>query len=113
MAELYKRFAGKRKGLDFSVKAKKEMFKFESTGKGDIEINIFNEGKVNGYAVGKKLMDITITMWKEDVLKGLIYLFELYEDFPHWFINKVFDRTKPVLNFDGSEIKERLCKTEQ
>ncbi len=44
---------------DFSEKAALDMFIYESTGIGDVGIDIFN-GKLNGYAIGKKWMDVEI-----------------------------------------------------
>ena len=44
---------------DFSKKAALEMFIFESTGKGNIAMDVF-KGTVNGYAIGKKWLDVEI-----------------------------------------------------
>lgn len=92
MSEIYKIFAKYNENLDFSDGAAEEMFLWESEGKGDLERGIFpKKGKYNGYAVGKRLMDITVKMWKEDIENGLLAKFELYEDetLPNWWLNKV------------------------
>lgn len=66
MCEIYKIFA-KDWDCDFSDEAKKEMYIFESTGKGDIDITGFNaiDKKPNGYAVGKKWLNVTVSSWME------------------------------------------------
>lgn len=48
---------------DFSEKAALDMFIFESTGIGNIGLDVFN-GKLNGYAVGKKWLDVKINREK-------------------------------------------------
>jgi len=60
------------------------MYQYESRG-------IPIESKNNGFYWGKKHMDVTITMWREDMKTGLLFRKELYEDeiFPHWFLDKV------------------------
>lgn len=49
---------------DFSEKAALEMYLFESSGIGNVSIDIFNS-KINGYAVGKKWYDVEISREKE------------------------------------------------
>ena len=92
MAEIYKIFVSDKNNMDFSEKAAQEMFKYESTGKGDLKQGIFiKKGKYNGYAIGKKWMDVTLKMWREDIASGLLAKFELYEDgkYPHWWLDEV------------------------
>lgn len=48
---------------DFSDKAAQEMFLFESTGKGNIVIDVFSNS-LNGYAIGKKWLDVEINRGK-------------------------------------------------
>lgn len=91
-AEIYKLFIDDfDKDLDFSKEAMQEMYEYETFGTGDLKIDIFvSRGKVNGYAVGKKKMDITIKMWKDNIRKGLLYPVELYKDkYPHWWLDKI------------------------
>ena len=105
MAEMYKRFAppqwvtpiGKKKRrvikLSFSKKSLKEMYEWESHGKGNLRVGgVFpsSNGVYNGYAIGKQWMDITIGMWREDnfLLPG-ITRYELKKEYPEWFLNKV------------------------
>ena len=49
----------------------------------------------NGYSLGKKWMDVTISMWLEDIDSGLLRRSELYEDekFPHWWLDNVLKNT--------------------
>ena len=95
MSEIYRIFADEE-NMDFSDKAAQEMFLWESEGKGDLRQGIFpKEGKYNGYALGKKWMDVTVKMWKEDLGKYL-FKFELYEDgkYPHWWLDEIFGKRK-------------------
>lgn len=85
IAEIYKRFATES-GLDFSDDAAVEMYRFESAGKGDLRNGLFG-GKLNGYAIGKHWMDVTIKMWREDIASGLLFRHELEEYYPAWFLD--------------------------
>ena len=46
----------------------------------------------NGYYVGKRYMNLTIAMWKQDIEIGYLLKSELYNDetFPHWWLDKIF-----------------------
>lgn len=84
IAKLYKRFAIDFSFADFSDEAALNMFIFESQG-----VSIPNVEN-NGFALGKKWMDVTIAAWKEDINKGLLFPFELLDDgYPEWFLKKV------------------------
>jgi len=39
-----------------------------------------------------KWCNVVIKMWKEDIEKGLLFKYELYNDpeIPDWFLDKVF-----------------------
>jgi len=86
---MYKRFAYEYTGLSFTSQAKQDMYLYESKG---VEIDNY---KKNGYLVGKKWMDVTVSGWKEDQLKGHLCVPELLEPengssgFPEWFLLKV------------------------
>ena len=82
MAEYYKRFSVEWESLcDFSDKAAQEMFDYESRGIGNIDVDsIFSAKKINGYALGKKWMDVTITSWKEGIRDGWFLRNELLAD---------------------------------
>ncbi len=83
MIPLYLYFARDYIDLDLSEDALYELYLFESTGQGSIKPN-------NGYAVGKKLMDVAVAMWKEDMYRTLMP-YELYDDpdLPDWWLDKV------------------------
>lgn len=108
----YRRFAEEHlfTNLDFSDKAAEEIFNYESKGIGDCNIhnrlNLFIENGTlqNGYAVGKRNMDITFGMWAEDLQKpGWLNLlkelrkefgFELMKPFRKLAFNKSRERKK-------------------
>lgn len=95
MCEVYKIFADK--DLDFSLSAMEEMYNFETFGKGNISIEGFNasNNKPNGYAVGKKFLNITVSMWMEEIEKYGWYpvIKRIYSDdtFPIWWLDKTFN----------------------
>lgn len=85
MAEVYRVFASAwGHMLDFSDGAMAEMQQHESRG-GTV-------GDLNGYAVGKKYLNLHVTTWKQDIRAGLLFKWELYADpkFPHWWLDSVF-----------------------
>lgn len=71
--------------LDVSPEAMEEMFRHESHGK--------PVGDRNGFAVGKKWLNVQVSAWKEDIAAGLLTKQELLEDetFPKWWIRGVLD----------------------
>lgn len=84
MAKLYKHFAvSLAPSLDFSDEALVELYNHESYG-GSISSN-------NGYAVGKKFLNLQVTMWREDLIAGNLCKEELYEDpnLPHEWLDRV------------------------
>lgn len=83
MADMYKRFAAGHQGADFGEEAALTMFLHESTG------TPLPDPKSNGYALGKKWMDVTVAMWKEDILLGNLFAFELIDDYPDWFLERI------------------------
>ncbi len=89
--ELYKRFAREYPTADFSDKAKEEMYLYESKGIGDLELGLFS-GNMNGYFIGKRNLDITVSMWKDDMKNGSANFFigELYNDYPAWWLDSIF-----------------------
>lgn len=46
---------------------------------------------INGYYQGKRLANITVQMWRDDIKKGYLCIEELYEDpnYPSWWLDKV------------------------
>jgi len=96
-SEVYKMFG---EG-DFSDESLKEMYEYESNGVGDLKIGGFSQTP-NGYAVGKKNLNITVSMWM-DTLRGRVVdgyhvcygwanlITDLYCDkFPKWWLGSVF-----------------------
>lgn len=51
----------------------------------------------NGYWLGKKWLNVTINMWKEDLSKGYLFKHELYQDskFPTWWLDSVLKDMHP------------------
>ena len=85
MSEVYKMFANDWKDcLDFSDESLVELYNYESYG-GTISPK-------NGFAVGKKWLNLNVSMWKKDITQGFLLKRELYEDpkFPHWWLDGVF-----------------------
>lgn len=82
---MYRMFANDWKQFhDFSEDALIELYNHESYGTPVSELN--------GFALGKKWLNVNVAMWKEDIGKGLLREQELYEDqkFPHWWLDSVF-----------------------
>jgi len=46
----------------------------------------------NGFALGKKWLNVHVKMWREDIQTGILFKKELYEDpkFPHWWLDSIF-----------------------
>ena len=84
MCDIYLIFAHDWKDCcDFSPNAQEELFQHETYGK-QISLN-------NGYYVGKKYLNLSVTMWREDINQGLLSKKELHQDgkYPSWWLNKV------------------------
>lgn len=94
MCEIYKKFASDW-DCDFSDKAKKEMFLFESKGIGNIDISGFNASisKPNGYAVGKKWLNVQVSAWKKDFENSDLFkrlcMTDIIKDYPHWWLRSI------------------------
>ena len=84
MCEIYLIFAQDWKDCcDFSLESKEELFQHETYGK-EISSN-------NGFYVGKKYLNLSVNMWREDIKYGFLSKKELFQDgkFPSWWLNKV------------------------
>jgi len=95
---IYQFFAqGHCSGYDFSEKSVLECFLVESEG---IEAKNLN----NGFLLGKKWMDVTIAMWREDIKKGLLFKRELYADdfFKNfeWYLDRVLDGLPGIKRYE-------------
>ncbi len=84
MAEMYRRFARDYKAADFSEEAALAMYLHESTG------TPLPDPRTNGYALGKKWMDVTVAGWKEEIPQMGLLVSELQADgYPDWFLERV------------------------
>lgn len=94
ISEIYKIF-GIHPKSDFSQKALEEAFIYESMGIGDEDYRIFSK-KINGYVLGKKWLNVTISMWYEDIKEGILFEEEVYADgkYPKWWLDKIFNKGK-------------------
>lgn len=74
--------------LDFSDDMLLELYNHESYGQ--------PVSQTNGFMHGKKWLNLNVTMWKEDMAKGLLFKQELYADpkFPHWWLDNIFGERK-------------------
>ena len=95
MVDMYKHFARHLEQLDWSEEALEVMYTSESFGSPPPS----EVPESNGYKQGKKWMDVTVSMWKED-FGSTLFVRELYEDstYPHWWLDKVVfkDRDKDL-----------------
>ncbi len=87
MSEVYRHFSKDWTGLNYSEQSLLELYISESHG------GLCNP--LNGFYIGKKYLNLTVNMWKEDIQKGLLFKKELYEDseLPNWWLDKVFKCT--------------------
>ena len=100
MAELYRRFADAREGLDWSDDALHAAYTAESSGGISGEVLLAAR---NGYYIGKQWMGVTVSMWKEDIERGHLSVRGLYADtsLPHWWLESVVG-PPPLTHYKGS-----------
>jgi len=87
MSQIYKHFSKDWKHcLDYSEESMLELYYSESYGD-SVSDN-------NGFYIGKKWLNVFVDMWKEDLKKGFLFKFELYEDpdLPDWWLDKVLKK---------------------
>ena len=87
MCEIYRIFSEPWKDIcNFSDQSMLELYYSESYG------DPIDDG--NGFFLGKKWLNVTVAMWKEDIAAGNLHIFELYDDprLPDWWLDKVFKR---------------------
>lgn len=93
MSDLYRQFSEPWSHLcDYSEQAQLEMYLYESRG---IRLPPRQPGaKHNGYQLGKHWMDVTVSMWKEDIENQSLWVSELYQGprLPHWWLDKLFPK---------------------
>lgn len=85
MCQIYKIFSQDYTYCDFSDSSVVELYNHESFGT--------TVDKHNGFFVGKKIMDITIKMWREDIANCMLFKHELYSSgrYPEWWLDNVLD----------------------
>lgn len=84
MCEVYKIFSRDWEHLlDYSEQMMYELYMSESYG--------HKVSQNNGYFVGKRYLNVQVTMWKQDIQQGLLFKCELYDDpkYPHWWLDSV------------------------
>ncbi|MFA6198872.1 MAG: hypothetical protein WC679_00485 [Bacteroidales bacterium] len=84
MCGIYRIFSGDWKDcLSFSDDMMLELYYSESYGD-KVSYN-------NGFYYGKKYLNLQVNMWIEDIKKGYLTKYELYQDgtFPDWWLNNV------------------------
>lgn len=94
MYELYAHFAEPWKHiLDFTDDAKLSLYNHESYG---TELS-----QKNGYAQGKRMLNLQVTAWKEMLREGTLAKFELYQDpsYPHWWLDSCLINTYSGLSY--------------
>ena len=90
MGEIYLRFIPEniKKSCVIDEENRLSMYLYESKGEGRMDIGIFNQGKVNGYYLGKKWMDWHISEWKQGFRNRVLFKKELKGEYPNWFLKK-------------------------
>jgi hypothetical protein len=113
MAKLYKEFNPFNDICDYSDEALLEAYNLETHGIVSKEKNIFREESHNGYVVGKKYMDVTFAMWKNDVdtygwgqtIRGLMD--KNFDPVPAWVVKIALDEhIKNTWFYNADVVKE-------
>lgn len=106
MSELFKHFGKDMKNLDFGDQRLLELYNHESYG------SPLPSPEQNGFAIGKRYLNLQVTMWKEDLYKGLLFKHELYEEpsYPHWWLDSIF---KDTTDLRGDTLKRELLTCER
>ena len=120
MVDVYEQFTEQdNSSLDFSDEALLEMYIYESTGNGNVDSRhdeyLKTGRKVNGYAVGKKWMDVTFAMWKKEVdyygwCFAIYQLMCFYDKIPGWMVKLALDKhiKKTWLGYQDNNYTEHL-----
>lgn len=89
MCDLYQQFSSEE--FDFSEEMMVELFCNETYGD--------PVSSTNGFYVGKKWLNVTVAMWKEDIESGDLLKIELMEDgrLPRWWLDRVIKNFRPPL----------------
>ncbi len=91
MCEVYKHFSKDWKHIcNYNEESMLELFISESY-KG---VKCKNN---NGYYIGKRYLNVFVTMWINDIKNGVLFKEELYQDsnLPNWWLDKIFKKLDP------------------
>jgi hypothetical protein len=77
LASVYRRFAGRNSGYDFSLQALIDCHAYESRG--------IKAQKNNGYLFGKWAKDISVATWREDIVAGHFCKIEFHTPCNKWW----------------------------
>ena len=102
MSALYRHFAEPwQHVLDFSDDALLSLYNHESYGT--------SLSQKNGFAQGKKMLNLQVTAWKEMLREGTLAKFELYEDpnYPHWWLDSCLENTYSGMTY--AEL-QKICR---
>lgn len=92
MSQLYFRFGnGFTQNHTFTEQDLLDLYNYETFG-----VPLKSNNK-NGYALGKKIMDITISMWREDISNGHLFVPDLYREYPSWWLDKILKNITPKI----------------
>lgn len=89
-ASAYRKCSNKE--LDFSEKALKEQYEYETYG------GVKPNTSINGFTYGKFALDVTISEMKNDYLNGMFTKAELLDKSP-FFIRKIIKKFNPITFF--------------
>jgi len=90
MCEVYRYFSRDYIQIaDYSDESMLELFLSESYG--DVHCK-----PTNGFYIGKRWLNVTVAMWKEDMDNGTLFKKELYDDpnIPNWWLDKIFKQKR-------------------
>lgn len=90
-----------RSYFDYSDNAMIEAYNVETFGLKEFSA-------INAFIYGKQQLNLHVTSWKEDMNKGTLFMVELYygnENIPHWWLNSIFDRKYPPVNWNEKDFK--------
>ncbi len=86
VSKVYAHFIPSGIRVDLSEEALWQAYIYETKGVGEGSLSIFSSaGVYNGYIVGKRYLDVTLSMWQDDIQEGLITKWEI--------INEITDPT--------------------
>jgi len=91
IASVYRRFAGRKSGFDFSLQALLDCHAHESKGTPAL--------RNNGYVFGKWAKDISVATWREDIMSGLCCKAEFHTPCNKWWAEPALESVIPPVWF--------------